>query len=882
MTIQNFQPSVISILFLFITSAVVFSGCAQENSSVTSLNSDWFISPSEKLEVNGDVISSQEYSTSGWYKTEIPKTVLAALVENGVYENPYYGMNLLNIPEEQFLKPWWYRKEFTIDNLDENTNYQLIFEGINYKAELWINGKLIAGEDKIEGAFGIFKFDVTGNLKKGINVAAVKIVPPVKGDLTIGFVDWNPTPPDQMMGLWRGVKLKKTGAVSIEDVFVQTKLEKETYSSAEIIISGELKNYSNQKIEGTITGEISGGIKFSKPYSLEANENKQINISSKDDKVLLIKNPKLWYPNNLGEPFLYDLILTVNANNDISDKENIRFGIREVEDFINEDGHRGYKINGKKILIKGAGWVDDMMLNDSDEKVRTQVEYAKHMNLNTIRLEGFWGKNKTLYDAADENGILLMVGWSCQWEWTGYCGREETKYMCINTPKDVELHTKQFNQQVKWLRNHPSIFVWVFGSDKYPSPDVQSKLNSYLAESDPTRPTLLSCQDIKVSAEENQNNIYEDSRVKMFGPYEYEPPVYWYADTEHGGAYGFNTETGPGPQVPPLESLKKMLPEENLWPIDSMWDFHCGRHEFNNLNKYLNAFNKRYGEAGSVEELAMKSQMSNYEAMRPMFEAFGVNKYKATGVIQWMYNSAWPEMFWQLFDYYLMPNGAFYGAMKGNQPLNLVYNYKDKNIYVVNDYNKSVSNLNVSIKILDANSNLLFEKEEKINADENSSKKIFDLPEINSHTNLYFVNLELRDASNNFVSDNFYWLSKVDDVLDNRSSEWFYTPIKTFGDLKEINKLPEANISYSEKFTEKNGEQLIEVTLKNNSGKLAFFTELKIVNENTNESILPVFWSDNYVSLLPNTEKKITGRFKKSDKETKAKLIVNGWNTKVN
>ena len=313
-----------------------------------------------------------------------------------------------------------------------------------------------------------------------------------------------------------------------------------------------------------------------------------------------------------------------------------------------------------------------------------------------------------------------------------------------------------------------------------------------------------------------------------------------------------------------------------------MWDFHCGRHEFNNLNKYLNTFNKRYGEAGSVEELAMKSQMSNYEAMRPMFEAFGVNKYKATGVIQWMYNSAWPEMFWQLFDYYLMPNGAFYGAMKGNQPLNLVYNYKDKNIYVVNDYNKSVSNLNVSIKILDANSNLLFEKEEKINADENSSKKIFDLPEINSHTNLYFVNLELRDASNNFVSDNFYWLSKVDDVLDNRSSEWFYTPIKTFGDLKEINKLPEANISYSEKFTEKNGEQLIEVTLKNNYGKLAFFTELKIVNENTNESILPVFWSDNYVSLLPNTEKKITGRFKKSDKETKAKLIVNGWNTKVN
>lgn len=880
MPIQNFSHAVISSLFLFIFFAVVFSGCAKENPSTTSLNDNWFISPSEKLGGGGDVISTKEYSTNGWYKTDVPKTVLAALVENGVYENPYYGMNIFNIPKEQFEKPWWYRKEFAVDDLSETTNYQLILEGINYKAELWLNGKLIAGEDKLEGAFGIFKFDVTGNLKNGVNVAAVKIIPPVKGDLTIGFVDWNPTPPDNMMGLWRGVKLKKTGTVSLDDIFVQTKLN-ETYSRAEIIISGELKNYTNEKVEGTISGEFGEGIKFSKSFSIEANESKEVVISSKDDAALTVENPKLWYPNHLGEPHLYNVALTVNVNNNISDEQNVRFGIREVKDFINEAGHRGYKVNGKKILIKGAGWVDDMMLNDSDEKVIAQIEYAKHMNLNTIRLEGFWGKNKTLYEAADENGILLMVGWSCQWEWTGYCGREETKYMCIDTPKDVELHTKQFNEQVKWLRNHPSIFVWVFGSDKYPSPDVQTKLNSYLAESDPTRPTLLSCQDIKVDPKENVNNIYEDSRVKMFGPYQYEPPVYWYADKKHGGAYGFNTETGPGPQVPPLESIKKMLPEENLWPIDSMWNFHCGRHEFDNLDIYLNAFNKRYGEAASVEEFAMKSQMSNYEAIRPMFEAFEVNKYNATGVIQWMYNSAWPETYWQLFDYYLMPNGAFYGTLKANQPLNLVYNYEDKDIYLVNVYNKPVAGLTASVKILDANSNILFEKEDKISADENASKKIFELPEINSKSNLYFINLELKDGSNNLVSDNFYWLSKVNDVLDSQSSEWFYTPIKTFGDLKEINNLPEANMSYTEKLVEENGEQLTEVELTNNSDKLAFFIELNVVNEDTNESILPVFWSDNYVSLLPNSQKKITGRFKK-DKETKVKLVVNGWNVKVN
>ncbi|MGD8779768.1 MAG: glycoside hydrolase family 2 TIM barrel-domain containing protein [Ignavibacteria bacterium] len=880
MPVQNFSHSAILSIILLAFMSAIFSGCSQKNAMTINMNNDWFIYPSEKLDADGDVISSQGYSIEGWYKTDVPKTVLAALVENGVYEDPYYNMNILDIPEKQFENPWWYRKEFIIDDLNENINYQLIFEGINYKAELWINGKQIAGEDQIEGAFGIFKFDVTANLKKGVNVVAVKIIPPIKGDLTIGFVDWNPTAPDKMMGLWRGVKLKKTDVVSINDIFVQTKLD-ETYTRAEIIISGELKNYSDKKVAGIVSGEFGEGIKFSKPFSLEANGSEKIIISSKEEPALSVKDPKLWYPNNLGEPYLYNLSVKVNVDNNVSDKENVGFGIREVDDYINEAGYRGYKVNGKKILIKGAGWVDDMMLNDSDEKVRAQVEYAKHMNLNTIRLEGFWGKNRTLYDAADENGLLLMVGWSCQWEWTVYCGREEDKHMCIRTPKDIELHTKQFNEQVKWLRNHPSVLVWVTGSDKYPSPEVQAKLNSYLSESDPTRPILISCQNIEVSPEENQNNIYEDSRVKMNGPYDYEPPVYWYVDTEYGGAYGFNTETGPGPQVPPLESLKKMFPEENLWPIDSMWNFHCGRNQFNNLDNYLTAFNHRYGQASSVEEFAMKSQMSNYEAMRPMFEAFEVNKFNATGVIQWMFNSAWPEMFWQFFDYYLMPNGAFYGAMKGCQPLNIVYNYKDKDIYVVNDYNKPVTNLNTSVKILDANSNILFEKEDKISIDENSSKKIFDLPKIVSQTNLYFVNMELRDSKNNFVSDNFYWLSKIDDVLDFENSEWFYSPIKTFADLKEINKLPEAKISYKEKYSEENGEQVVEVTLKNDSDKLAFFNELKVVNETTNESILPVFWSDNYMSLLPGSQKNITGRFKKTDNETKVKLIVNGWNSTI-
>ncbi|MEJ2614475.1 MAG: glycoside hydrolase family 2 TIM barrel-domain containing protein [Ignavibacteriaceae bacterium] len=518
------------------------------------------------------------------------------------------------------------------------------------------------------------------------------------------------------------------------------------------------------------------------------------------------------------------------------------------------------------------------MLNDSDEKVMDEIKYAKQMNLNSIRLEGFWGKNETLYNAADENGILIMVGWSCQWDWKNLCGREESKYSCVSTKKDIELQSWAFNQQVKWLRDHPSIFVWMLGSDKYPNPELMQKMTNYLDKTDPNRPRLISAKGIKISKEENINKIYEEPRVKMLGPYAYEPPVYWYKDTTYGGAYGFNTETGPGPQVPPLESLKRMLPDKDLWPVDSMWDFHCGRGKFHNLDEFIKTLNIRYGKSSSVAEFAAKCQISNYEAMRPMFEAFSVNRYNSTGVIQWMFNSAWPEMYWQLFDYYLMPNGAFYGAMKGCRPLNIIYNYKDKNIYVTNDYLKDVNNIRASVKILDRNSKIIFEKRKEISVKRNSSEKIIDLPDLKDSSNLYFIYLEMKDNSDKFICDNFYWISAKEEEMDFKKSNWYYTPIKSYADFTGINNLPEASITYQKKYSRKGDKQNIEVVLENTSDKIAFFIELKIADKNTGQSILPIFWDDNYVSLLPHSKKTIKGSYQIKPGMGKAELLVKGWN----
>ena len=843
-----------------------------------SMNSGWTIFSSEKTTSNGDVISKPGFNLKDSYKTDIPKTILAALVENGMYKNPYFGSNLDKIPVEQFQHPWWYRKEFNITEVNRNIHYQLTFEGVNYKADLWLNGKKTEGKDKIEGPFGIFTFDVTDYLIKGKNIIAVEVFPPERGDLTIGFVDWNPASPDKNMGLWRGIKLKKTNAVSLDEVFIQSKVNIKTLKEAEITISGQLTNFSNEKINVEVHGSFDRDKQFSKSFLLEAGEKHEFSITPLDAGCLKVSNPRLWWPNNLGEPYLYNLKIEASVGGHISDKHDVRFGIREIEDYINENGYRGFKINGQKILIKGAGWVDDLMLNDSDEKVVDEIEYAKQMNLNAIRLEGFWGKNETLYNAADENGILIMVGWSCQWDWKNLCGREESKYSCVATKKDVELQSWAFNQQVKWLRNHPSIFVWMLGSDKYPNPELMQKMTSYLDKTDPTRPRLISAKGIKISKDENINNIYEEPRVKMLGPYSYEPPVYWYADTAFGGAYGFNTETGPGPQVPPLESLQRMLPDEDLWPVDSMWDYHCGRGKFHNLDEFIKSIDIRYGQSSSVSEFAAKCQISNYEAMRPMFEAFSVNKYNSTGVIQWMFNSAWPEMYWQLFDYYLMPNGAFYGAMKGCQPLNIIYNYKDKNIYAANDYLKDFNDIKALVKILDRNSKIIFEKKKEISIKRNSSEKIIDLPEVKNNSDLYFIYLEMKDNSGKFICDNFYWISAKQEEMDFKNSNWYFTPIESYADFKSLNNLPDAGITYKEKHTQKGDRQNIEVTLENTSDKIAFFIELNLLDKNTGQSILPVFWDDNYVSLLPHSTKTVKGSYSVKPGIEKEELLVNGWN----
>ncbi len=870
----------VSVLLLF----VFFSSCQRNRDNqkprTIVLNKGWYIQNSKLVKVDLQQILKPDLNVRDWYKAKVPNTVLNVLVENEVYKNPYFGKNLLKIPTKQFENPWWYRTEFNIDDSFTYKNGTLCFDGINYRANIWLNGKQLASADTLFGSFRHFHYNVTSILNNGRNTLAVEIFPPKPGDFTIGFVDWNPRPPDNNMGLWRPVYLHFSGPVSINNTFVQSKVNTETLNDAALFITTQITNHTSSRIKGQLIGQI-GNLRFEQEVSLSPHESRIEKIDPQEHDVLNIKNPRLWWPNNLGKANLYKLKLAFIAGGKESDVEEVTFGIREIVDYFNEEGYRGYKINGKPILIKGGGWVDDLLLADTPEKLEAQVKYAKHINLNTLRLEGFWGTDQKLYDLCDKYGILLMVGWSCHWEWEEYVGKACDDFGGIKTEEEMDLISKSWHDQITMLRNHPSIFVWMGGSDKLPRPALEKRYLDILKKTDGSRPYLG-------SAGGATSEVSGPTGVKMNGPYAYTPPVYWYEDNEHGGAFGFNTETGPGPQVPPLESIKKMIPEDHLWPIDHYWEYHCGRNNFNTLQRFVKAMDERYGKVDNVEQFAMVSQVMNYELIRPMFEAFAVNNGKTTGIIQWMFNSAWPEMYWQLFDSYLMPNGAFYGVKKAAYPLHLIYNYSDKSIYAVNGYFKKFGDLKADIKVYDINSNEVWNEAITFEIGENTAKKILPYSVMKSTglvdlSDTYFLSLKLLDSERKEVSNNFYWLSKKSDIPDYQKTEWYYTPIKQYADFKLLHQLPQVNIEAVCEFEENQVEKTAHVTLKNPTENIAFFIELKIVGHKSGLSVLPIFWDDNYISLLPREKREIKARFSKKDLKGEEPIFkYSGWNVTIN
>lgn len=856
------------------------------------LGEGWALQTSAKVEAKGEVISSPSFAPKGWHATNIPSTVVAALVKDKTLADPFAGMNLRSFPgvnypiggnfsniamasDSPYAVSWWYRKAFTVPAAYKGKTIWLKFNGINYRANIFLNGKQIAKSDDVAGAWRTYEFNITSSAKpSGANVLAVQTFAPTEHNLAITFVDWNPAPPDKNMGLWREVYLTTSGPVAVRYPTVVSKLNLPANDNAQLTVTAQVKNGTDQAVKGKLKGHIES-VTFEQDVDLAANESKDVTFAPDKFSQLVLSNPRLWWPVQMGTPNLYKLNMEFEVNGAASDKSSSEFGIREVTSDLNSVGGRAFHINGKNILIRGAGWTPDMMLRETSERLHDEFRYVEDMGLNTVRLEGKL-ESEEFYQIADRHGILVMAGWCCCDFWERWPRWQ---------PQDFEIAKQSLRDQIYRLRSHPSLVMWLNGSDNPPPPDVEQMYLDIEKE-------LLWPNPVVSSATGKKTSLTGDSGAKMSGPYEYVAPSYWLVDTPEGqpgrklcnpggcgGAYGFNTETSMGPAVPPVESIRAMVGKDHMWPIDDVWNYHAGGGEFKTINVFSEAMANRYGKSDNVDDFAIKSQMQTYEGVRAMYEAYSRNKYQATGVIQWMLNNAWPSMIWHLYDYYLRPGGGYFGAKRAMEALHPIYGYDDHAIWVVSSQYIDVKGLKLSTKIYNLDATEKFSQENTVDATADGTARIFTLPDVSGLSNTYFLVLKLEDSSGKLVGSNFYWLSTKPETLDWAKSNWWMTPTASYADFTAISQLPKVKLKVTDR-TERKGEDAItHVTIENPSKNLAFFVRLKVDKGAKGEEILPVVWEDNYISLFPGEKRWITATYHASELGTaKAAVEVSGWN----
>lgn len=867
---QKIPSFFITIIFTGLIFSSAHSQNVQGSGDPILLKDSWKVQRSELIRLSGEAISSPGTDTRSWYPAIVPSTVMGVLTRSGLYRDLFKGENYKTIDKSPFEDSWWYRNEFDLKGLISEQHVFLNFDGLNYYANIWLNGRLIASRDTTFGTYRRYSLDITALARENGNVLAVEIFKALAGDFNLGFVDWNPRPPDENMGIWRAVSVSLSRELKMENLCVRSVLNYETFQDAALTVMADLTNLSGYPLSCILRGKMEG-LQFSYAVEMAAGESKTITLTPEQIPGLRISSPRVWWCTNLGKPELYHLELDAEVSGHVAAGSRTTFGIRDIRVYKTADGHKGFMLNGKKLLIRGAGWTDDLFLRDSLKSLEQQIQYVKHMNLNTLRFESIWGTSHEVYDLCDQYGILAMVGWSCQWEWDEYLGKACDDFGGIQSEDEMNLALKSFSDQVYWLRNHPSIFVWLVGSDKCPRPELEVRYIDLFSRID-DRPYLA-------SAGTRVSTVSGPTGVKMNGPYEYVAPVYWYADTINGGAFGFNTETGPGPQMPVMESVRKMIPEAQLWPLNSVWNYHCTHsiQAFNTLDVFNKALFARYGEPRSVEEYVLKSEVQCYEALRPMYEAFRVRLPKTTGIIQWMLNSAWPSVYWQLYDYYLLPTSAYYAARTANQPVQAIYDYANRSIYLVNEQLYAFTGGKVKVEALDKQCKSIGDIESDVNCESGTSRFITSLDEI---PNAAFLSIRVTDNKGEVVASNFYWLSDRPDEFAWDKTYWAFTPMKSYADLTYLNALPETKVRMTAHRTMNGQQEQITVHMENPSQSLAFFLELALVDGKGNQ-ISPVFWNDNYISLMPGEKRTLECQADGSlIQPGKTSLRLIGWNTR--
>ena len=897
-----------------------------------TLAAGWTMIPAPKINAEGPTISRPGFNAHDWMSATVPGTVLTTMIDRGIYPDPDYGLNNLAIPETLNKQDYWYRVEFHAPTDARGRHLTLTFEGINYRAEVWLNGQSLGS---IKGAFIRGVFDVTDVIKLDkTNVLAVSVSPPPHPGIpqeqsikagpgenggimcldgptfaaTEGW-DWIPAVRDRDTGLWQPVTLTATGSVKIEDAQVVTSLPLPDTSRADVEITVPLKNVSSSPVTGTLKASF-GGIVAAKQITLPPGES-TVKLAPSEFSQLTVPHPRLWWPNGYGKPDLYRLNLTFSEGNAESDSKTLRFGIREItydlslldstghlrrleyspttarpkSDLVVDVRHDGMrqiaaadpfppsfppewkedwkswvaslmpgaeqspsvkmlddtkaspylviKVNGVRIACRGGNWgMDDSRKRVSRAHLEPFFRLHRDANLNIIR--NWVGQNteQTFYDLADEYGLLV---WNDFWESTqNYNLEAEDPALFLDNVRDTILR----------FRNHPSIVAWCGRNEGVPQPILNEGLIALTRSLDGTRYYFPSS---------NQINLQNS------GPYKYTDPTLYYTTLNHG----FSVETGT-PSFSTLESFRAWIPKEDQWPISDDWAYHDWHQSGNgDMAPFMAQMQAEFGAPVSLEDFERKAQMLDYVDHRAIFEGMNAHLWSPnSGRLLWMTQPAWPSNTWQILTADYDTQSSFYAVKKACEPLHAQLDLSNYSVAIVNTTNELHPALSLSANVYSLDNKLLLHHEEKRDAAADAVTDGFrlDLAPLFSSEGVVLVNLELRNSAGEVVSRNLYWLG-----ADNAS-------------YRRLNRLPLASLSATAKSTRTGDEVRVQIELRNIGTTAALANKLTLLNATDGSRILPAYYTDNYVSLLPGEIREIELAYPAKSATGPAQLTVRGWN----
>lgn len=836
------------------------------------LHNNWKAKRVTDVLKDGTEITGTDYKPVGWLDAVVPGTILTTLLHNDKIPDPLYGLNNNLIPDVfntgRDYYTYWFYNEFESPDIQEGQEVWLNFRGINYFANIFLNGNRI-NTNTHQGMYLREKYLITPYLEKGkINKLAILVAPPDPvgdaragqgGDGTIGrnvamqFTagwDWICPVRDRNTGIWDQVCVEITGSTEIRNPYIETRvpgIREPGKKQAPVYVktSVELKNVSSQSVQGILKLEFEGH-EDAMSVSLKPFEEKLVQT-----KEIKVENPDLWWPNGIGKQPLYHMKIKFIAQGGATmDSEQITFGIRETGNYFdNNIKSQVFTVNGQKVFIKGGNWIaSDLLLRLSKERYEAEVRLHAGMNMNMIRV---WGGGLTerpeFYDACDKYGLLvwqdLWISGDCNGEWLDPL-KKESQSRRKAYPDDHNLFLESAIDQIKMLRNHPSLYIWCGGNETYPPADILKALEKNIFPIyDPKRFFL----DMSTSPKLMTNSIGGNGD----GPYGIREPEKIFTER----SYPFNPETG-SIGIPNYDGLKKFMPEDEMEPPSpyrarGSWQYH----------KYISLldFPDRYGKVKDIQDFCMKAQMVSYEQYRALQEGFNYKMWDwYAGMLVWKNQNPWTALRGSFYDYYLDYNGAYFGYKHAATPIHIQLNLNDSVVCVLNQTPDKLNNITAVTTLYSLHGTVLSEKKNSISMTGNETKLLEKINLPTDKPEVFFLKLKLTDR-NNIIDENLYWLSN-----EHHSYE-------KLNDLNEV--IVKTTIDKVDK------DQTV-INISNPGNETAFFIRLKVTDAN-DELVLPSYFTDNYITLMPGENKQIdldlSGSLKKVNNDG-MKLVVEGWN----